>query len=261
MVSKVIHTNTIIHPTAKIADNVEIGPWTVIGADVEIGEGTWIGSHVVIKGSTRIGRDNKIFQFSSIGEDAQDKKYKGEKTYLEIGDRNVIREACTINRGVQSAGGITRIGNDNLFMAYVHVAHDCLVGNNTIFANQSTLAGHVVIGDYVIFGGVCGVNQFCQVGAHSFIGGGTKLTKDVLPFLLIDGGQDAKTCGLNAEGLRRRGFSPETINNLRRAYKIIFRNGLTVAQAVEQLTEMIPECPEVETMITALQQSTRGIVR
>lgn len=256
-----IDKHTVIDPSARIGENVHIGPWSVIGPNVEIGAGTWIGPHVVIKGPTKIGQDNKIFQFASIGEDPQDKKYSGEKTFLEIGDRNVIRESCTINRGVLEAGGITRIGNDNLFMAYVHVAHDCVIGDHTIFANHSALAGHVVIGDFVIFGGVCGVHQFCQVGAHSFIGGGTKITKDVLPYVLVDGGQEAKACGLNIVGLKRRGFSTESVNTLRRAYKIIYRNGLTVNQALEQLAELVPECPEVVPMMKALQESTRGIVR
>lgn len=256
-----IDKNAIIDSTARIAENVHIGPWTVIGPGVEIGEGTWIGSHVVIKGTTRIGRENKIFQFASVGEDPQDKKYAGENTSLEIGDRNVIREFCTINRGVVQAGGITRIGNNNLFMAYVHIAHDCMVGNNVTFANQSTLAGHVVVGDHVIFGGVCGVNQFCQIGTHSFIGGGTKITMDVLPYVLIDGGQEAKVCGLNLVGLKRHGFTAEAINALRRAYKIIYRNRLTVPQALAQLAELVPECRDVALMIEALQSSTRGIVR
>lgn len=256
-----IDKHTVIDPSARIAENVHIGPWSVIGPNVEIGAGTWIGPHVVIKGPTKIGQDNKIFQFASVGEDPQDKKYSGEKTFLEIGDRNVIRESCTINRGVLEAGGITRVGNDNLFMAYVHIAHDCVIGDNTIFANHSALAGHVVIGDFVIFGGVCGVHQFCQVGAHSFIGGGTKITKDVLPYVLVDGGQEAKACGLNVVGLKRRGFTTEAVNILRRAYKIIYRNGLTVQQALEQLAELVPECPEVILMMDALQQSTRGIVR
>lgn len=249
-----------IHSNAKISEDATIGPWTMIGPDVEIGPGTWIASHVVIKGPTRIGRDNKIFQFASIGEDPQDKKYQGEKTILEIGDRNIFRESCTINRGTVQAGGITRIGNDNLFMACVHIAHDCLISNNAIFANHSSLAGHVVIGDFAILSGFSGVHQFCTVGAHSFIGGGSMVTKDVLPYVLVDG-HDAKTCGLNSEGLKRRGFSPEAINTLRKAYKIIYRNGLTVAQAIEQLTELTADCPEVNLMIEALQQSTRGIVR
>lgn len=256
-----IDKHSIIDPSASIAENVHIGPWTIIGPEVEIGEGTWVGSHVVIKGPTRIGKENKIFQFASVGEDPQDKKYNGERTFLEIGDRNIFREACTINRGVLQAGGITRIGNDNLFMAGVHIAHDCVIGNHTVFANNSALAGHVVVGDHVIFGGVCGVHQFCEVGAYSFIGGGTKITKDVLPFVLIDGGQEAKACGLNVVGLKRHGYSSEAINTLRRAYKIIYRNGLTVPQALEQLAELVPECREVALMIEALQSSTRGIVR
>lgn len=256
-----IDKNAVIDPSAKIAETATIGPWCVIGPEVEIQEGTWVGPHVVIKGPTRIGRDNKIFQFASIGEDPQDKKYNGERTFLEIGDRNIIREACTINRGVLEAGGITRIGNDNLFMAYVHIAHDCVIGNDTVFANHSALAGHVTIGDFVIFGGVCGVHQFCQVGAHSFIGAGTKITKDVLPFVLIDGGQEAKACGLNVVGLKRRGYDTEVVNNLRRAYKIIYRGGLTVPQALEQLLPLAAECTEVGIMMDALQQSTRGIVR
>lgn len=255
-----IHANAIIHPSAKLAADVEVGPWTLIGADVEIGAGSWIGPNVVIKGATTIGRNNKIFQFASIGEDPQDKKYQGEKTYLEIGDNNVFREGCTINRGVDQAGGMTRIGSNNLFMSCVHIAHDCIIGNYTIFANHSSLAGHVVVGDHAIFSGFCGVHQFCQIGSHSFIGGGTMVTMDVLPYVLIDG-HEAKACGLNTEGLKRRGFSSETISNLRRAYKIIYRKGLTVQQALEQLKELLAVCPEVESMITALQASTRGIVR
>ncbi len=255
-----ISPHAIIDPSAHIADNVEIGPWTYIGPEVEIGEGTIVGPHVIIKGPTKIGRENNFFQFSSIGEDAQDKKYKDEKTFLEIGDRNVFREFVTINRGVMQAGGITKIGDDNLFMAYVHIAHDCVIGNNTVFANHSTLAGHVNVGDYAILSGVAGVNQFCQIGPHSFIGAGTKVTKDVLPYVLVDG-REAEACGLNLVGLKRRGFSSDIINQLRRAYKIIYRSDLTVAQAIEQLTAMVDDCPEVKLMIDALQNSTRGIVR
>lgn len=255
-----IDKQAIIDPSAKIAANVTIGPWTYVGPDVEIGEGTTIASHVVIKGPTTIGKNNRIFQFASLGEDPQDKKYKGEKTRLEVGDNNVFREHVTINRGVVQAGGLTKIGSNNLFMACVHIAHDCVIGNNTIFANHSSLAGHVVVGDYAIFSGFVGVHQFCQIGAHSFTGGGTMVTKDVLPYVLIDG-HEAKACGLNTEGLKRRGFSPEAISTLRRAYKVIYRNNLTVAQALEQLQEMVKDCPEVQLMIDALQQSTRGIIR
>lgn len=255
-----IDSRAIIDPSAQIAENVEIGPWTFIGPNVQIGEGTQISPHVVIKGPTRIGRNNKIFQFASVGEDPQDKKYQGEKTFLEIGDNNVIRESVTINRGTIQAGGITKIGNDNLFMACVHIAHDCLIGNANIFANHSSLAGHVLVGDCATFSGFSGVHQFCTVGSYSFIGGGTMVTKDVLPYVLVDG-HDAKAHGLNAEGLKRRGFNSDTINHLRRAYKIIYRNNLTVPEAVEQLTQLLPECPEIDIMLTALQESTRGIIR
>lgn len=255
-----ISPQAIVDPKAKIGANVEIGPWTLIGPDVEIGDGTWIGSHVVIKGPTKIGRHNKIFQFASVGEDPQDKKYSGEATLLEIGDHNVIRESCTINRGTLQAGGKTQIGNANLLMSCVHVAHDCIIGSHAIFANHASLAGHVVVGDHAILSGFCGVHQFCVIGAHSFVGGGSMVTKDVLPYVLVDG-HEAKTCGLNSEGLKRRGYSPETINNLKRAYKIIYRNGLTVAQALEQLNEMLPDCPEIGLMMEVLQKSTRGIVR
>lgn len=255
-----ISPHAIIDSQAHIAQNVEIGPWSYIGPEVEIGEGTVVGPHVIIKGPTKIGRENRFFQFSSIGEDAQDKKYKDEKTFLEIGDRNVFREFVTINRGVVQAGGITKIGDDNLFMAYVHIAHDCFIGNNTVFANHSTLAGHVKVGDFAILSGVAGVNQFCEIGQFSFIGAGTKVTKDVLPYVLVDG-REAQACGLNIVGLRRGGFNAETINHLRRAYKIIYRSDLTVAQAIEQLKPLVAECAEVQLMVDALQNSTRGIVR
>lgn len=249
-----------VHPQAKIADGVTIGPWAVIGADVEIGEGTWIGPHVFIKGPTRIGCHNKIYQFSSIGEDPQDKKYSGGKTWLEIGDHNVVREFCTINRGTEQGGGITRIGNHNLFMSYVHIAHDCEVGDHTIFANNASLAGHVIINDYATLGGFSGVHQFCVIGKYSFVAKGTLLSKDVLPYVLVSG-HEAAACGLNLVGLKRHGFDNNTLNQLRRAYKIIYRQGLTVAQSLKQLQELVQECPAVQLMIDALSQSTRGIVR
>ena len=215
-----------IHASARIAEGVTIGPWTLIGADVEIGTGTEIAPNVVIKGPTRMGKNNKIYQFASVGEDPQDKKYNGEKTLLEIGDNNVIREFCTLNRGTVQGGGVTRIGHGNLLMAYVHIAHDCLIGNQTIFANNASLSGHVSVQDFAILGGFVAVHQFCILGAHSFIAGTSRIVKDVLPFVLV--ADDAKPCGLNVEGLKRRGFAPETIANLRRAYKIIYRQGLTI---------------------------------
>ncbi len=249
----------IIDPTAKIAADVSIGPWSIIGPEVEIGAGTWIGPHAVITGPTKIGQQNKIFQFASVGADPQDKKYQGERTFLEIGDRNVIRECCTLNRGTVQGGGVTRIGNDNLFMAYVHIAHDCIVGNQIVFANNASLAGHVTVQDYAILSGFAGVHQYCTIGAHSFIGGASTVTKDVLPFMLVASHNTVN--GINKEGLRRRGFSQDIIDGLRRAYKIIYRQGLTVSEAIEELQTLLPECPEVSLLIDALQQSTRGIVR
>lgn len=253
-----IDARAIIDPSARIAEDVTIGPWSVIGADVEISSGTKISSHAIIKGPTKIGRNNQIFQFASVGEDSQDKKYHGEKTFLEIGDNNVIREYSSIHRGTVQGGGLTKIGNNNLFMAYSHVAHDCIIGNNIIFANYAAAAGHVIVDDYAILSGYAGVHQFCQLGAHSFLGVGTLVRKDVLPYVLVDG-HEAAVCGLNTEGLKRRGFSADAIAALKRAYKIIFRDGLTVAQAIEQLQEL--NIPEINPMIVMLQQSKRGIVR
>lgn len=250
-----------IHPTARIAENVTIGPWTVIGPEVEIGAHTWISSHVVIKGPARIGAHNKLYQFSSIGEDPQDKKYKGESTSLEMGDYNVIREFCTINRGTLQGGNVTRIGNHNLLMAYVHIAHDCIIGNETIFANNASLAGHVIVEDFAILSGLSGVHQFCTIGAYSFVAKATIVAKDVLPFLLVSGHEDAKPYGLNVEGLKRRGFSAEAINELRRAYKIIFRQGFTVPDAISELRTMVSQCPEIQLMIDGLEKSERGIMR
>lgn len=255
-----IHETAIIDPSAKIAKGVEIGPWTYIGPEVEIDEGTWVGPHVVIKGPSKIGKNNKIYQFSSVGEDTQDMKYQGERTYLEIGDGNVIRESCTINRGTSQGGAVTRIGNGNLFMAYVHIAHDCNVGNNTIFSNNASLAGHVSVGDFVVFGGFSAVRQFISLGDHSFVAGGTMVVKDVLPYILVSG-DPAEPCGLNSVGLQRRGFTSDDISSLKRAYKIIYRQGLTVKKAIEDLEAIITENPLVKNMIEALRASTRGIVR
>ena len=255
-----IHQTAIIDPSARIAASVEIGPWTIIGADVEIGEGTWIGPHVVIQGPTKIGKDNKIFQFASMGEIPQDKKYNGEKTTLEIGDRNVIREFCTFNRGTVQDKSLTKIGNDNLFMAYVHIAHDCIVGNHTIFANNASLAGHVVIEDHAILGGFSGVFQACRVGAHSFASMGSMIDKDVPPFVKVSG-YYAKPFGLNTIGMKRQGFAEDTVLALRRAYKTIYRKGLTVKQSIEQLELMLTDCPEVKFLIDFIHASDRGIVR
>lgn len=255
-----IHQTAIIDPSAKIAANVQIGPWTVIGPEVEIGEGTWIGPHVVIQGPTKIGKDNKIFQFSSLGEMPQDKKFQGERTFLEIGDRNVIREFCTLNRGTAQDKSLTKIGSDNLFMAYVHIAHDCIVGNHTIFANNASLAGHVVIDDYSIMGAFSGVSQFCRTGAHSFISTNSVVIKDVPPFVKVSG-YYAKPFGLNTVGMTRRGYSSDTMLNLKRAYKTIYRKGLTVQQALSELKELLMNCSEVQLFIDFLLASERGISR
>lgn len=255
-----IHPTAIIDPRARVGTNVDIGPYSIVGPDVEIGDGTWIGPHVVIKGPTVIGQNNKIFQFASVGEDCQDKKFKGEPTRLVIGDNNVIRESVTVHRGTVQDNSLTQIGNNNLLMAYVHVAHDCIVGNNVILANNATLAGHVHVGDAVILGGFTGVHQFCHIGAHAFAAVSSVIVKDVPPYLMV-AGHNAEPHGLNTEGLRRRGFSVETIAQLRRAYKVIYRQGLTVQAALPILEEMSGECAEVQPFVDFLKSSTRGIIR
>jgi len=256
-----IDAHALIDPTADIDSDVEVGPYSIIGAKVQIASGSWIGPHVVIKGPTQIGHDNKIYQFASIGEVPQDKKYKGEpQTRLEIGDRNEIREYCTVNRGTVQGGGVTRIGNDNWIMAYCHIAHDCDVGNKTIFANNTSLAGHVRIEDYVILGGFTLVHQFCAIGMHSFSGANTLIFKDVPPFVTVWGNR-AEAYGINKEGLKRRGFSSETIRALHQAYKIIYKQNLTTELAIETLKELREKHPEVRQLVTFLQQSKRGIVR
>ncbi|MGL6030350.1 MAG: acyl-ACP--UDP-N-acetylglucosamine O-acyltransferase [Legionella sp.] len=255
-----IDERAMIHPTAKIAAGVTIGPGTVIGADVEIGENTWIGPHVVIEGPTTIGKNNKIFQFASVGDEPQDITYKGEPTRLEIGDNNVIREYCMISRGTVKGGGLTRVGDNNFFMAYSHIGHDCMIGNHIIMVNHAALSGHVIVNDYAIIGPYAAVHQFCHVGAYAFIARATYVTKDVLPYVMI-AGHNTSAFGINTVGLRRRGFSTTAIDCLRRAYKVIFRKGLTVQQALAELEVMQQECPEIIPLIDGLNQSTRGIVR
>lgn len=255
-----IDERAMIHPSAKLAKNVVIGPGTVIGPDVEIGEGTWVGPHVVLQGPTVIGKNNKIFQFASVGDAPQDITYQGEPTRLEIGDNNVIREYCMISRGTVKGHGVTRIGNHNFLMAYSHIGHDCVVGNHVIMVNYSALSGHVTVSDYANIGAYAGIHQFCQVGAYAFVARATYVNKDVLPYILI-AGDTTSACGINTVGLRRRGFSQAAIDQIRRAYKIIFRKGLTVQQAVEELKLLQEDCPEVQLMTDALLQSSRGIVR
>jgi len=256
----VIDERAMIDPSAKIGQNVTIGAGTIIGPDVEIGDGTVIGPYVVIKGPTVIGKNNKIFQFSSIGDAPQDVTYQGEPTRLEIGDDNIIREYCMISRGTVKGGGLTRIGHQNFLMAYTHVGHDCILGNQIIMVNYAALSGHVIVEDYAIIGGYAAVHQFCRVGAYAFIARATYVNKDVLPYLMVIG-PTTTTCGINTVGLKRRGFSTPTIEKIRRAYKIIFRKGLTVQEAVAELSAMLDDCPEVLPLIDSLQASTRGIVR
>jgi UDP-N-acetylglucosamine acyltransferase len=256
----VISEHAIIHPSAKLGQNVVVGPGTIIGADVEIGDGTWIGPHVVIQGPTRIGQHNKIFQFASVGDEPQDVTYKGEPTRLEIGDHNTIREFCMISRGTVKGGGLTRLGNHNFLMAYSHIGHDCMLGNSITMINYSALSGHVTVADYAIIGGYAAVHQFCKIGLYAFIARATYVTKDVLPYVMI-AGHNTSACGINTVGLKRRGFSSEAVDTLRRAYKIIFRRGLTVQEAIEELQPLVAECPEVTPMIQSLQEATRGIVR
>lgn len=255
-----IDTRAVIDSTARIGKDVTIGPYSIIGPQVEIGAGTWIGPHVVINGPTRIGKENRIFQFASIGEIPQDKKFHGEQSRLEIGDRNTIREFTTINRGTNDGGGVTRIGNDNWLMAYIHIAHDCIVGNHTIFSNSASLAGHVRIEDYVILGGFTLVHQFCAIGQHAFTGMGSAIGKDVLPFVLVNG-NPAQPHGLNSEGLKRRNFSKESLQALRDAYKLIYRSGETLEEVKVILREMAAVHSEVGVMLTFLENSQRGILR
>lgn len=255
-----IHPQAIVDPRARIGNDVEIGAFSIIGPDVEIGDGCWIGPHVVIHGPTRIGAKNKIYQFSSIGEGPQDLKYAGEATHLEIGDRNVIRECCTFSRGTVGGGGITRVGSDSLFMAYVHIAHDCQVGNRVVFANNATLAGHVEVGDHSILGGFVGIHQFCKVGAHVMLGVATVSFKDIPPYLMVHG-NTAKPYGLNVRGLRRRGFSEAVVAALKEAYKKIYRSGLTVEEALRELAPLTAQHPEVAVFTDFVRSAERGIIR
>lgn len=255
-----IDARAIIDPRARLAEDVTVGAYTIIGPDVEIGSGTWVGPHVVVNGPTRIGRDNKIYQFASIGEGPQDKKYAGEPTRLEIGDRNVIREYASLNRGTVQGGEVTRIGNDNWIMAYVHIAHDCHVGNGTIFANAASLAGHVTVGDMAILGGFAIVHQFCRIGAHSFCAMGSAINRDVPPYVMVSGHM-AEPHGINSEGLKRRGFSREAIQQIRRAYKLLYKSKLRLEEAMEQVELLAAECQEVRLLATFVEETARGIVR
>ena len=255
-----IHSSAIVHPQARLAADVEVGPYTIIGEHVEIGAGTRIGPHAVITGHTRIGRDNRIFQFVSLGEIPQDKKYAGEPTRLEIGDGNTIREFCTFNCGTVQDVGVTRLGNNNWIMAYVHLAHDCQIGNNTIFANNSQLAGHVTVGDFAILGGFTAVHQFCSIGAHSITSIGTVVLQDIPPFVTASG-NTAEPYGINSEGLKRRGFSAEAIAAIKRAYKTLYKSGLGLEDAKREIGSQLAACTELQILLDFLAQSSRGIIR
>ncbi|WP_330110932.1 acyl-ACP--UDP-N-acetylglucosamine O-acyltransferase [Methylophaga thalassica] len=255
-----IHQTAIIDPTAVIADNVKIGPFSVIGPKVEIGEGTEIASHVVINGPTKIGKNNRIFQFASIGEEPQDKKFHGEDTLLEIGDNNLIRESVTINRGTVQGGGITRLGSNNWIMAYVHIAHDCIIGNDNIFANNASLAGHVIIDDFVILGGFTLISQFNYMGSHSFSAMGSVISRNVPPYILVSGHM-AKPFGINAEGLRRRNFSDIQIKNIRQAYKVLYRSGLKLEEAELRIDAIEQESDEISLLADFLKKQEGGIIR
>ena len=254
-----IDSRAVVHPDARVANDVQIGPFAVIGAHVEIDSGSNIHAHAVIKGPTKIGRNNIIFQFASVGEDCQDMKYAGESTQLVIGDGNIIREGATIHRGTIQDTGVTRIGNNNMIMAYVHIAHDCVIGDECVFANNATLGGHVKVGNYVLLGGHAAAHQFCSLGPYSMLAGGTMVTKDVPAYVLV-AGHPPRARGMNFEGLRRKGWSRETISVLRKAYRIIYREGYLVREAVVKLEILAKDYPELKVLVASLQHSKRGII-
>lgn len=255
-----IDSRAIVDEKAELAEGVSVGPFSIIGPNVKVGSGTVIGPHVVISGPTTIGENNRFFQFASIGEDPQDKKYAGEATELVIGDNNVFRESCTIHRGTVQDKGLTRIGSDNLFMAYTHVAHDCQIGSGIIMSNSATLAGHVEIGDQVILGGFTLVHQFCKIGQHAFAAMASQITKDILPFVMV-GGVPTRPYGINSEGLKRRGYKSEEISQIRQAYKTIYKSGLLLNEAVHTLEERARGDESIQTLIDFIAKSDRSILR
>lgn len=255
-----IHETAIVDPGAEIAEDVEIGPWTMIGPRVTIGPGCWIGPHVVITGRTTLGRDNRVFQFNSIGEEPQDKKYAGEDTELVIGDGNLIREFCTLNRGTVQDGGVTRIGDDNWIMAYVHIAHDCQLGSHIIMGNNASLAGHVTIQDWAILSGFAQIHQFCDIGAHSFISFSSLVNRSVPPYVTVSP-EKSKPRGVNTEGLRRRGFTSEQIQNVRRAYRLLYRSGLPLEKARAEIAELAQDAEELQIVVDFIDHADRSIIR
>lgn len=255
-----IHSTAIVSAQADLDSTVSVGPYAVIGPGVRIGAGTTIGSHALLKGPATIGRDNRIFGFAVIGEDPQDKKYGGEPTRLEIGDRNTFREFCTVHRGTAQDKGVTCIGNDNWIMAYVHIAHDCVVGSDVICSNNTTLAGHVQVGDHVICSGFSAIHQFCRLGAHSFLGGFAAITRDVPPYVMV-GGQPTAPHGINTEGLKRRGFSADQLRNLKDAYRILYRDSLQLAEARDRIAALAESQPELRILIDFIDSSERSLIR
>lgn len=255
-----IHSTAIVHPAARIEDSVEIGPFAVIGENVSIAAGTIVGPHAVIEGWTEIGRDNRIFQFASIGAAPQDLKFHGEKTILRLGDRNTVREFVTLHRGTESGGGETAIGDDNLFLAYSHVAHDCHVGNRVILSNGANLAGHVMVDDFAILSGLCAVHQFTRIGAHAMVAGGAMVNQDVAPYTIVQGDR-AKTVGINLVGLQRRGFSDAAIRSIKKAYKLVFRSRLRLEDALEKISQELGDGPELDVFTDFIRHSQRGITR
>jgi UDP-N-acetylglucosamine acyltransferase len=256
-----IHPTALVDPSARIAKTAEVGPYCVIGAEVEIGAGTRLMAHVYLEGPTRIGQDNIFFPYSTIGVASQDLKYKGERAETRIGDRNKIREFVTIHRGTEAGGGVTSIGDDNLLMAYAHIAHDARIGNHTILANGATIGGHVTVGDWVVVAALCGIHQFCRVGRHAMIGGGSVITQDVLPFSMTVSERPVHVFGANRTGLERRGFQSETVESLQKSFRLLTRAGLNTSQAVVRIRAEIPTCPEVEELLAFIAASERGVIK
>ncbi len=256
-----VHPSAVVDPSARLGEGVSIGPFTVVGPEVEIGDGTSVGPHCSLHGPTRIGRDNRIVGHAAIGGDPQDKKYRGERVELQIGDRNLVREFVTINRGTGDGGGVTRVGHDNWFLAYAHVAHDCTVGDHCVFSNNATLAGHVEIGDWVIISGFGGAHQFCRVGAHAFIGKGVLVGGDVPPFTMVASDENGRPRGINSEGLKRRGFDAGRIAAIKRAYRTLYVAGLPLAEARQQLAEQAADSEDVRFLLDFIEGGERPLLR